>query len=62
MAKYPDYPYNEAVLKEIVLSQNILIPLKDTSDKFGYIDTLGNWIIKPQFDDAQEFKEGFASV
>jgi len=62
LAKYPDYPYNEAVLKEIVLSQNILIPLKDTSDKFGYIDTLGNWIIKPQFDDAQEFKEGFASV
>lgn len=62
LTKYPDYPYNEDVLKEIVLSQNILIPLKDTSEKYGYIDTLGNWIIKPQFDDAQEFSEGFASV
>lgn len=62
LAKYPDYPYNEAILKEIVLSQNILIPLKDTTEKFGFIDTLGNWIIAPQFDDAQEFKEGFASV
>jgi len=60
--KYPDYPYNETVLKEIALSQNILIPLKNTNDKFGFIDTLGNWIIKPQYDDALEFREGFASV
>jgi len=60
--KYPDYPYNETVLKEIALSQNILIPLKYTNDKYGFIDTLGNWIITPQFDDASEFKEGFAAV
>lgn len=60
--KYPDYPYNETVIKEIYLSQNILIPLKNLKDKFGFIDTLGNWIITPQFDDASSFYEGFASV
>jgi hypothetical protein len=60
--KYPDYPYNETVIKEISLSQNILIPLKNLNDKFGFIDTLGNWVISPQFDDASIFSEGFASV
>ncbi len=60
--KYPDYPYNETVLKEIALSQNVLIPLKYINDKYGFIDTLGNWIIAPQYDDANEFKEGFAAV
>lgn len=62
LTKYPDYPYNETVLKEIALSQNILIPLKNTNDKLGFIDTLGNWVIKPQYDDASNFSEGFAAV
>lgn len=60
--KYPEYPFNETVIKEISLSQNILIPLKNVNDKFGFIDTLGNWVISPQFDDASAFSEGFASV
>lgn len=60
--KYPNYPFNESIVKEISLSQNILIPLKNTQDKYGYIDTLGNWVILPQFDDALAFNEGFASV
>ena len=62
LTRYPDYPFNETILKEISLSQNILIPLKDLNDKFGFIDTLGNWKITPQFDDASTFSEGFASV
>lgn len=60
--KYPDYPYNESVLKEISLSQNILIPVKNINDKYGFIDTLGNWIIQPYYDDAAMFGEGFASI
>lgn len=60
--KYPDYPFNESVLKEISLAQKILIPVKNNEDKYGYIDTLGIWIIKPQFDDANFFNEGFAAV
>lgn len=59
---YPDYPYNEEIQKEISLSQNILIPLENLHEKFGFIDTLGNWIIKPQYDDAFPFYEGLASV
>ncbi|MDF2452439.1 MAG: hypothetical protein K0S26_1943 [Bacteroidota bacterium] len=62
LTKYPDYPYNETILKEISLSQNILIPLKNTNDKYGFIDTLGNWVIPSLYDDALPFHEGFASV
>jgi hypothetical protein len=62
ISKYPDYPYNESVLKEIALAQQILIPLKNTDDKFGFIDTLGHWVIKPMYDDALPFSEGFSAV
>jgi hypothetical protein len=62
LTKYPEYPFNETILKEISLTQNILIPLKDLNDNYGFIDTLGNWKITPQFDDASAFSEGFASV
>ena len=62
LTKYPDYPFNETILKEISLAQNILLPLKNTDDKFGFIDTLGNWVITPEYDDASIFSEGFASV
>ncbi len=60
--KYPDYPFNETILKEIALAQNILLPLKNPEDKYGFIDTLGNWVIIPEYDDASVFSEGFASV
>lgn len=59
---YPDYPYNDKILKEIELSNRILIPLEGTNEKTGYIDTLGNWVIAPVYDDALEFSEGFAAV
>jgi len=62
LVKYPDYPFNESILKEIALAQNILLPLKNTEDKYGFIDTVGSWVIAPQFDDALPFSEGFASV
>lgn len=62
ISKYPDYPYNESVLKEIALAQQILIPLKNTDDKVGFIDTLGHWVIKPMYDDALPFSEGFSAV
>jgi hypothetical protein len=62
LAKYPDYPFNETILKEISLAQHILIPLKNINEKFGFIDTLGNWIIYAKYDDALPFNEGFASV
>ena len=60
--KYPDYPYNQNLLKEIYLSNRLLIPMKNNDEKYGYIDTLGAWVIKPQFDDADLFSEGFSAV
>ncbi len=60
--KYPDYPYNESIVKEIFLAKKLLIPIKNNDDKFGYIDTTGSWVIKPELDDADFFSEGFASV
>lgn len=62
LVKYPDYPFNETILKEISLAQTIILPLKNLEDKYGYIDTTGNWIITPEYDDASPFNEGFASV
>lgn len=62
LQNYPDYPFNESVTKEISLAQTILLPIKNTQDKFGFIDTTGAWIINAQYDDAAEFKEGVAAV
>jgi hypothetical protein len=32
------------------------------SEKIGYLSTKGEWSIKPQFDDADDFSEGLAAV
>lgn len=60
--RYPDYPYRNDIEKEIELSEQTLYPLKNMADKFGFIDSLGNWVIQPVYDDAGNFKEGFAGV
>jgi hypothetical protein len=60
--KYPNYPYINLIFKEIELSEIKLIAIKSANDFYGFIDTTGNWIIKPIFDDAQNFTEGFAAV
>ena len=40
----------------------ILIPQKGTNGKWGYVDTDGNFRIKPNYEAAFDFKEGFALV
>lgn len=59
-SKYPDYPYSHILNEEISLADKKLIPLKNGSQKFGYIDTLGNWCIKAIYDEAGGFQEGYA--
>lgn len=59
---YPEYPFHESIKKEISLSNLKLIRIKNTNDKYGYIDSLGNWIIPAIYEDALEFNEGLASV
>lgn len=61
-AKYPDYPYSDILNEEITLANKKLIPLKNNNQKFGFIDTLGNWIINPIYDEAFQFSEGYAVV
>lgn len=34
----------------------------DDNDMYGFIDDDGNWVIEPQFDDADDFCGGFATV
>lgn len=60
--KYPTYPYNESLIREISLAQNILIPFKNNEEQLGYIDLLGNWVIQAVYDDASTFEEGYAAV
>jgi hypothetical protein len=62
LTSYADYPYRSEIEKEIQLSQQIVYVLKSTTEKYGYADSSGTWIIQPVFDDASEFREGFAGV
>jgi len=62
LQKYPDYPYRHEIEKEIEWSKQVLYVLKGTNDRYGYVDTSGSWIIRPLFDDASDFHEGFAGV
>lgn len=62
LIKYPLYPNRDLIDKEVNLAEQILIPFKNKENKTGYVDTLGNWIIEPLYDDALLFSEGFASV
>lgn len=62
LQKYPDYPYRNDIEKEIEWSKQVLYVLKGTNDRYGYVDTSGAWVIRPTFDDASDFHEGFAGV
>lgn len=40
-----------------------LLPLREEPNgKFGFVDTTGKFVIKPQFDSVSSFREGFATV
>ena len=60
--QFPDYPHATFLEKEISMTNQLLLPLADNTGKYGYIDTLGRWIITAQFDDAEQFIEGNAAV
>ncbi len=39
-----------------------LAPARDKNDKYGFINSKGQWIIQPQFTNAEPFAEGLAAV
>ena len=37
-------------------------PQENECGKYGYVGNDGNWVIEPIFDEAYDFKKGFAEV
>lgn len=62
LRRYPDYPYRQDIEREIEWSKQQLYVLKGANEHYGYADTSGTWIIRPIYDDASDFHEGFAGV
>jgi hypothetical protein len=61
LMEYPDYPMKEKVRMELSNLLKVLIPATMNS-KWGYIDTLGNWIIRPIYESCEPFSEGMALI
>ena len=62
---YPNYPYRNSAFKDFELAQIEFIPFTKTMGEvtqWGYIDTLGNIRIEPQFMYAGKFEEGLAVI
>jgi protein phosphatase len=53
---------NDHVYQDIRMPSEDLIAVQDAAGKWGYIDMKGKEIIKCQFDDADDFSNGSASV
>jgi hypothetical protein len=56
---YPEYPYSHKIKEEISSLILLKIPTR-INNKWGFIDTSGNWIIKPQFESCEPFIEGMS--
>ena len=54
-------PTGAATAKPAEDSSPVLLPVK-VSGKWGYVNSTGQLVINPQFDGAEEFREGRAAV
>lgn len=52
----------ESGYKAYDVSEGLIRVQKKSSEKYGYIDVLGKWVVKPKYNEASDFKEGLASV
>ena len=61
LKEFPDFPFKNTILKELELSKlNLYVFQKE--DYFGFIDSTGNILIKPEYDSVTGFNEGLAVV
>ncbi len=58
---FPDYPFPEELESDFRLQNYFFLPVKEI-DKWGYINELGEEMIKPSFEEATLFSEGMAAV
>ena len=58
---FPDYPFPEELESDFRLQNYFFLPFKE-SDKWGYINELGEEMIKPGFEEATFFSDGLAVV
>jgi hypothetical protein len=45
-----------------VFKDGLCLAKDKEANKWGYIDKAGNWIIAPEYDNASEFINGYATV
>ena len=59
---FTDYPFKEQISIDSELLKIEYYPFSDSSGLFGYSDSIGNWLIKPTYDDAGFFYNGIAGL
>jgi hypothetical protein len=61
ITRYPSFPFKNELLEELALNTKIYLPFKQ-NDLVGFIDTMANVKIVPEFDAATPFYEGLSVV
>lgn len=61
IVKYPDFPYKKSIEKELELSKQIILIVKN-NEKYGCINEIGDTLIPFIYDGIEPFKQGIALV
>lgn len=56
---FPDYPDRDEVLADLELARKPFYPVKE-GDQWGFVDSTGEWLIRPYYDWVEPFTEGKA--
>lgn len=60
-SEFPDYPFPDELTNDFQLQNYFFLPFKE-KDKWGFINELGDIMIKPSFEEAALFSDGLAAV
>jgi len=59
--KFPEYPFQDKVYRDVALSQTRLFPAIE-NEKWGFVDSTGKVVIQYQYEEAGSFNENLAAV